>query len=169
MSRKFVSLTIFFSFLILFLSSVVLYIIPGGTVGSEGWAFITLSYRQWTDLHIVSGILFLAFGLWHTALNWRGIVSGFKKAASISLKSSWPVLAALALNIFVVAGTLNHIQPIEEVLTVYKEAKQQFRKGYVGNPPREISLDKFSDFDKVSVSGQTGERALSAFSIKIPK
>lgn len=145
MSRKFVSLTIFFSFLILFLSSFVLYVIPGGSTGAVGWTFMTLHRGQWVDLHITSGILFLVFGLWHTALNWRGLVSGFKKAASISLKSSWPVLAALALNAFIVAGTLNHIQPVEGVLAIYKDAKHQFRRGYVGNPPLEINLELLGD------------------------
>jgi len=167
MSRKFVALTIFFSFLVLFLSSFVLYVIPGGQTGASGWSFTALHRGQWIDLHITSGFLFLAFGLWHTALNWRGLLAGFKKAARISLKSSWPVWAALALNIFIVAGTLNHIQPIEGILTVYKEAKQQFRTGYAGDPPREINLEMFGDFHKAGDLGQPEESlAAASFSKK---
>lgn len=160
MNRKFVFLTIFFSFLILFLSSFVLYAIPGGAAGADGWSFLALDREQWTDLHITGGLLFLIFGLWHTVLNWRGLWAGLKKAAGISLKPAWPVMAALALNAFIVAGTLNHIQPLEGILTVYKEAKQQFHTGYVGNPPRAISLDSFGDYRKMSPLQQPEENTV---------
>lgn len=129
MARKFVSMTIFFSFLVLFLSSFILYVIPGGGVGAAAWAFLSLNRMQWVDLHITSGLLFLLFGLWHTALNWKPIASGFRKVATSGLKSAWPVLAALALNLFILAGTLGHFQPVESALAYYKQAKQEFRHG----------------------------------------
>lgn len=129
MIRKFVSLTVFFSFVILFASSFALYFIPGAQTGAAGWSFLALSRHQWTDVHISSGILFLAFGLWHTVLNWKGIVAGFRKAASIHLKSAWPLTAALILNFFILAGTLGHIQPVETVLSYYQQVKKEFRQG----------------------------------------
>lgn len=129
MNRKFVSLTLFLSFLILFTSSLVLYFIPGAKSGAAGWAFLTLSRHQWIDVHITSGLLFLVFGLWHTVLNWKGIAAGFRKAASVNLKSAWPLVAALGLNFFILAGTLGHFQPVETVLSYYKQVKNEFRQG----------------------------------------
>ena len=159
MSRKFVSLTIFFSFLILFLSSFVLYVIPGGQSGAAGWTFLALGRGQWVDLHITGGLLFLAFGLGHVFFNWRGLWVGLKRLSATGLKSAWPIVAALALNAFIVAGTLNHIQPIEAVLNIYKEAKQEFRTGYVGNPPRQISLESFGDYNQISRRAASEGRA----------
>lgn len=159
MSRKFISLTILFSFLILFLSSFVLYVIPSGQSGAAGWSFLALHRGQWVDLHITGGLLFLIFGLGHVAFNWRSLWVGFKRLSAAGLKSAWPILAALALNAFIVAGTLNHIQPIEAVLNVYKQAKQEFRTGYVGNPPRQISLENFGDYNQANPLAHSEGRA----------
>ena len=140
MSRKFVSFTVLFSFLILLATSVVLYVIPGG--GNPGpWSFWGLPRNQWTDLHIVSGFLFLIFGIWHMILNWRGLAGGFRKIASAGLKAAWPVLGALALNIFIAVGTLGHYQPVEMVLSLYKEFKTELRQNMASSPKPENSVD----------------------------
>ena len=144
MTRKFVSLTIFFSFLVLFLTSIVLYFIPG-LGGSGVWAFMGLGRSQWVDLHLTSGFLFLAFGLWHTIINRRGLGSGLKKLAAVNLKTAWPVLAALALNAFIVIGTINHYQPVAQVLSIYQTTKQDFRKAMTGGGERQSGSDRAAE------------------------
>jgi len=148
MTRKFVSLTIFFSFLILFLTSIVLYFIPG-LGGSGVWAFLGLGRAQWTDLHLTSGFLFLAFGLWHTIINWRGLSSGLKKLAAANFKAAWPVLAALALNAFIIVGTINHYQPVAQVLSIYQTTKQNFRKPPSANGEHRGSPDRVAEADQI--------------------
>jgi len=132
MTRRFISSTVFLSFLILFLTSFVLYVIPGSQAGAAGWSFMGLERIAWVDLHITSGLLFLAFGLWHTVFNWKSLVSIFRKAASFNLRSAWPFLGALVLNAFIVAGTLGHLQPVETVISFYKQTKGEFRSGAGG-------------------------------------
>lgn len=129
MVRRFVSMTVFISFLLLVLSTFVLYVIPGGQAGPAAWSFLSLARGQWVDVHIASGFLFIGFGLWHTVLNWRSLASGFRKAAAAGLKSGWPILGALALNFFVLAGALGHWQPVEAGLAFYRQNKQEFRAG----------------------------------------
>lgn len=128
MTRKFVSQTVFFAFIILAASSCVLYFLPGART-QDGWAFMGLSRGQWMDVHLTSGFLFLAFGLWHTIKNWKVLADGFKKMAAASWKTALPVLAALALNIFIVAGTLAHVPPMEQVLSLFRQTKMEFRQG----------------------------------------
>lgn len=169
MSRKFVSLTILFSFLILFFSSFVLYVIPGGGTVAPGWSFLALSRSRWTDLHIAMGLLFLVFGLCHVVMNRRGLATGLGKAASIGRKSFWPLAAALALNLFVAAGALNHLPPVEGALTIHKQAKERFRTGYVGNPPRKINLENFGVSGAVGDPERAAGRAAAALLVKGPK
>lgn len=160
MIRKFVSMTVLFSFLILFLSSFVLYVIPGAQSGAAGWAFMGLGRMQWTELHISSGLAFLAFGLWHTILNFKSLVFIFRKAASVQLKSLWPVLGALALNLFIVLGTLGHHQPVEGVLSYYQQTKQEFRGGRArGKAPTELSAGRAAS--EVEAAGSASPRLAS--------
>lgn len=139
MSRKFVSQTVFFAFIILASSSLILYFLPGART-QVGWQFLDLSRGQWMDLHLTSGFLFLAFGLWHTIKNWSVLTSSFKKMASAGWKSALPVLAALALNIFIVAGTLAHIPPMEQVLSLFRQTKMEFRQNaQTAQPPARLA------------------------------
>lgn len=127
MNRKFISQTVFFSFIILTASSLVLYFMPGAWKPG-GWSFMALSRGQWLDVHLASGGLFLLFGLWHTLKNWSALAGVLKRLAGADIKMSWPALAALALNIFVVAGALNHIPPMEQLLDVFQQNKAEFRQ-----------------------------------------
>jgi hypothetical protein len=127
MTRKFVSQTVFFAFIILAASSFILYFLPGAQT-QGGWAFLGLSRGQWMDVHLTSGFLFLAFGLWHTIKNWNVLANGFKKIAAAGWKTALPVLAALALNIFIVAGTLAQVPPMEQVLSLFRQTKMEFRQ-----------------------------------------
>ncbi|MDL2259333.1 DUF4405 domain-containing protein [Deltaproteobacteria bacterium OttesenSCG-928-K17] len=127
MTRKFISQTVFFAFIILAASSFVLYLMPGAK-GQDAWSFMGLGLGQWKDVHLTSGFLFLAFGLWHITKNWRVLTGGFKKIASAGWQTALPILAALALNIFIVAGTLAHVPPMEQVLSFFQQTKTEFRQ-----------------------------------------
>lgn len=133
MSRKFVSQTVFFAFIILAASSLVLYFMPGAR-GQGGWSFWGLSLGQWKDVHLTSGFLFLVFGLWHLVKNWQALAGAFKKMAAPGWKTALPVLAALALNIFIVAGTLTQAPPMDQVLSFFRQTKAEFRQNTQAGP-----------------------------------
>lgn len=127
MLRKFVSQTVFFAFIILAASSFILYFLPGAWTRG-GWTLLGLSRGQWMDVHLTSGFLFLVFGLWHAIKNWAVLANGFKKMASSGWEAVLPVLAAMALNIFIVAGTLARVPPMEQVLSHFRHTKVEFRQ-----------------------------------------
>ena len=62
MIRKFVSLSMLFSFALLLLSSLVLYVEPESRIASwADWSFLLLDKDQWSAVHITGGMLFLFF------------------------------------------------------------------------------------------------------------
>jgi hypothetical protein len=71
--RSFISLNLGLSFLVLILSSVVLYIMPSGRDAYwTNWRFWTLAKDQWGALHTVGGLGFVVFGLLHLIIyNWN--------------------------------------------------------------------------------------------------
>jgi len=64
--RKITSLTMLISFVLLVLTSVILYIVPQGRVAYwADWHLLGLSKSQWGNLHINLGFLFLLAGFLH--------------------------------------------------------------------------------------------------------
>ncbi|MBA2880905.1 hypothetical protein HNR65_001231 [Desulfosalsimonas propionicica] len=58
--KKIVSLTALLSFLVVVLNSIALYIAPQGRVAHwVDWRFLGLTKTQWSDQHILVGLLFL--------------------------------------------------------------------------------------------------------------
>ena len=127
MTRKTISLLTFFSFLLLILSSIALYVIPGGRGGtSEQLLLLGMNKMAWRNIHITGGFLFIAVALWHTILNCRALMAYLKKTAVLTWRSTTPLLAALAITLFVYAGTVVGLEPMQTVLTFTKPAKPAF-------------------------------------------
>lgn len=76
-------------------------------------------------MHLTGGLLFILSGLGHLAYNGKIITSVLKNALKAKgFKPSWPLAAALVLNLFVYAGTAAKLPPMEFVISSYKSLKQ---------------------------------------------
>ena len=84
--RKITSMTMFVSFILLVLTSIILYIVPHGRVAYwADWHLWGLTKREWGSLHINLGFLFLFAGLLHMYYNWAPI-KAYMKDRSKELK-----------------------------------------------------------------------------------
>ena len=132
--QRFVSLTAMLSFIVLAVSSAVLYLIPDRKVTSwTGWAFLGLDKQQWDNLHINLGILFLVMIFWHIYYNWKPIKNYLKK------KKEWKVFtkefnAALALTGLFAAGTITMTLPFSALINLGNGVKA-INSLEIGNPP----------------------------------
>jgi uncharacterized membrane protein len=69
--RKTTSLTTLLSFILLLVTSIIMYVTPQGKIAFwANWEIAGLNKEQWGALHTNLGILFVAAGLVHTVLNW---------------------------------------------------------------------------------------------------
>ena len=101
--RKITSLTLLLSFVILVLTSIVLYIVPEGRVAYwSDWRLLWLSKTQWGDIHTNSGFLFLAAGLlWGlVTAQWNVVVFFLLCVVVAALYGAWSV----SRRIFYVQG-----------------------------------------------------------------
>jgi len=116
--QRFVSLTAGLSFLIIFISSGVLYFIPDrGVTGWTGWTFLGLDKQQWDNLHINLGILFLVFITWHIYFNWKPI------KAYLKVKKKWKVFTkefnvALVVTVLFAVGTITMTLPFSFLVNI---------------------------------------------------
>jgi len=103
-SRAFVSLNMMLSFVVLILSSVVLYIMPPGRDAYwTQWRFWGLDKDQWDAVHTVGGFAFLIFGILHLFVyNWKTfwnyVVSKLRKTMNRKVE----VALAVVLNVLLV-------------------------------------------------------------------
>lgn len=102
--RAFISLSMMLSFVVLILSSVVLYIMPSGRDAYwTNWKFLSLSKDLWGALHTVGGLAFVIFGLLHLIVYnwkvfWNYVISKLRK----NLNKKWELAAAILLNVLIV-------------------------------------------------------------------
>lgn len=149
MLRKIVSLTTTLSFMLLIISSIMLYITPEGRVAYWSDWHIIFSKERWGDLHITGGVLFLVFGIWHACLNFKPIKNYCALAFSTGKRNPWPLTLSLLICLFVYAGTFFNVPPMGQLVSWNDEIKEYQAKKY-GNPPfghaENSSLRQFSSF-----------------------
>lgn len=133
--RKITSLVAALAFVVMVLTSFVLYIVPQGRIAYwTGWKLLGLSKTQWGDIHINTGILFLLALVLHTYYNWRSIVHYLSSASKQLTVFTREFNAALLLVGVCVAGTLMGIQPFSGILDINAGIKDRAALKY-GEPP----------------------------------
>lgn len=148
MFRKTVSLTGFLSFVLLLLTSVVLYFEPQGRVAYwADWRFIGLAKDQWDALHISLGILFILSGLIHVWYNWKSVTNYMRNRAKQLIVLTPPLVMALAVTLYFTFGALLGLPGVQQLLDFSAWLKNSHVAVY-GNPPyghAELStLDEFA-------------------------
>ncbi len=148
MFRKTVSMTALASFAVLLLTSVVLYFEPHGRVAYWGdWRFLGLTKESWDQVHLTTGVLFLASIGLHVWLNWKPLLSAMRNRAR-QLRFTPPVVLALVLTLFVAVGTLLGLPPMKQVLDFSAWLKESHVATY-GNPPYgHAELSTLADFTR---------------------
>ena len=133
--RKTTSLTAGLSFIAMFLTSVILYIVPQGRIAYwSDWRLWGLSKEQWGNIHINTGILFLlSLGL-HIYYNWTPIKNYLKNRTKKLVIFTKEFNLALVLTLICILGTHFEIPPFSSILSVSESIKDQAAVKY-GEPP----------------------------------
>lgn len=146
--KKIISLTLAFSFLVMSITGIMLYIVPKGKIAYwANWKMFGLTKSQYGDIHITSMVLFLVVTIWHIYYNWKPLISYLKNSTKQITLFKKELLIALTLNFLFVGGALFGIQPFQSVLDINEGIKTYWEEQY-GSPPyghaEESSLQFFS-------------------------
>ena len=135
MIRKTISLTALLSFVLLMLTSIILYIVPAGRVAYwSDYHLWGLSKTQWGNLHINLGVLFFVAILFHTYYNWKAITIYMKnKAKGINVFNK-EFLSALFLTFAFTIGTMYDVPPFSTILQIGENISNDANE-YYGEPP----------------------------------
>ncbi len=133
--RKITSLTAGLSFLLMLLTSVILYIVPQGRVAYwADWRLWGLSKSDWGNIHINMGFVFLAALSFHIYYNWKAITS-YLKDRTRHMKVFTPDFnVALIVTVVAALGTYFMIPPFSWVISLSEKIKDGAAVKY-GEPP----------------------------------
>jgi hypothetical protein len=128
-------MTMFISFILLVLTSVILYIVPQGRIAYwADWHLWGLTKTEWSNLHINLGFLFLFAGFLHLYYNWRPITAYMKNRARKLKIFTLSFNIAMLLTLIVGVGTYLEIPPMSSVINLGESIKDSAAVKY-GEPP----------------------------------
>lgn len=133
--RKTTSLTTLVSFILLLLSSIILYVTPQGKIAFwANWKMLGLNKEQWEALHTNLGFLFIVAGITHTVLNWKSIIAYLKNKSQQFKIFTADFNLALGITLIITLLTLLELPPIIGIRNFNNDLKAAAAKKY-GKPP----------------------------------
>lgn len=116
--RSFVSFGMFFSFLIMAVSGIILYLAPPGRVFRwTNWHLLGVDLNQWQALHTLFSYLFTGFAVSHIfSMNWKILFSYFTRKTREGLRRKRELISASLVMLLFVVGTLFNVPPFSSVM-----------------------------------------------------
>ncbi len=147
--RRFTSLCISFSFLVMTYTGIVLFIAPKGRVANwTNWKFLGLDKTEYTNLHVTFMVLFTIGMILHIYLNWKPLMSYLKnKARQFSILTKEFGLA-FGFNLLFLFGTLYYWAPFDQFLDFEESVKVSWEKNVSKAPYGHAELSTLEEFSK---------------------
>lgn len=134
--RACIALLTTFSFVVLVVTGVVLYVEPHGRVAYwTDWRLLGLGKQHWDGVHIVSASLFLVAACAHTYLNWRPLVRYVAGKTRHGARRTRELAAALVTVVLFAVGAGAGWQPFQSLLDLNEHAKSSWGREPGRQPP----------------------------------
>jgi len=166
--QRVISLTALLSFIILMLSSGVLYFLPDRRFTSwEGWSFLGIDKASWDNLHINLGLLFIVVIIWHIYYNWKPIKNYLKVKKELKIFTKEFNLSALIVVAFVI-GTLTMTLPFSFFVNLGNGIKAKNAHSMATPPFEYAEFARFGDFCTIlGVDKKEATQKLKALNIEV--
>lgn len=139
-----------FSFLMMTVTGIVLYIAPPGRVAFwSNWFFIGLSKTQWQSVHTVFSFLFVISGIFHIIFNWRPLISYLRQKARESLKIRREFVFSTIAVIIIFAGVYADAPPFNYVMDFGEDMTNSWATTETEPPVPHAELLTIYEFAKV--------------------
>jgi hypothetical protein len=147
--RKLTSLTASLAFILMVLTSIVLYIVPQGRVAYwADWRLWGLTKTDWGNIHINMGLLFLIALFLHIYYNWKPLMSYLKNKAK-QMKVFTPEFnVALVIMVASIVGTYFLVPPFNWVMALNDNFKDSGAEKYGEPPYGHAELSSLKTFSK---------------------
>ncbi|MGQ9370277.1 DUF4405 domain-containing protein [Azospirillum sp. A39] len=123
-------------FAVMTVSGIVLFLMPSGRVAHRtDWHLALLDRWQWTALHSVTAVLFVAAVVWHLALNWKTFLAHLRSRLGGHVTIRREAALAAALVAAVITGTLAEVAPFAQIVDLNLWLRHAWTVDGGGGPP----------------------------------
>ena len=128
--RSFISFNLFFSFVIMTFTGVVLYFAPPGRIARwTEWHWMGFDQSAWGALHTIFSYAFALFALFHLFfLNWKAFLTYIRSKVKKGLRRPYEFITAFLLTLLFFLGTLYDTTPFQEVMQFGKDLSEKWEK-----------------------------------------
>jgi len=128
--KSFISFGLLFSFVIISITGIALYIAPPGRVARWIiWSFMGLEKTEWEAIHTIFSYIFIILGIVHTfMINWKAMFSYFKKKSKSSLNKKKELISSVIIMLIAYFGTIYNIQPFKGVMDIGTYTSESWEK-----------------------------------------
>ena len=160
-NKGFASLLTTFSFIVMSLSGVLLFIVPQGRIADwTDWRMLGLTKSQWGDIHITTSLMFLVVGAWHIWLNWRTLLNYFTARRETGLMMGRELAISGVVTVFIIVGAVFQVPPLSYVLTLNNAIKQAWIVDKDHDPPMGhaelLTMPSFAKKQQMDLNQVTG-------------
>ncbi len=135
-ARSFVAFLVTWSFLLLTITGIVLYIVPSGRVAHWTlWTLGGLSRGGWADVHILFGAVFIVAGALHLYYNWKPFKKYLATRVSGHLALKRELVTSLILTVLLTLGALFALPPVSWLFDLNDAAKSLWAQDAEQRPP----------------------------------
>lgn len=135
-TKGFASLLTTFSFTVMTVSGILLFIVPQGRIAEwTNWTILGLSKSDWGNIHITTSLMFLTAGAYHIWCNWRTLVNYFTTKRNASLMMRRELAISAVVTLFFVVGAVYQVPPLSYVLEANNAIKMAWIVDKDHEPP----------------------------------
>jgi len=172
--RAFTSLCSLVSFILLFLTGIILYTEPHGRVAYwSKWHFLSLEKDQWASIHIYSGLLFLVTGGFHIYYNWRPLIKYLSGKIESALRYKRELILSSIILIWVAVSGIWSLPPLVYVNHLGEAIKNSWVTSSELDPPfghaELVSLQTFCKKQWIPLDQAMLELRNAGFTVVGPK
>ncbi len=115
--RSFVSIYMAYSFLMMIITGIVLYIAPPGRIAHwSNWLFLGFTKTQWEAFHTLFSFIWIVVAIYHIIYNWKPLIFYIKRKTKENLKLNKEFGIATLFTILIFAGTYFEIPPFSSIM-----------------------------------------------------
>jgi hypothetical protein len=151
--KAFISFYIVFSFVVLGLSGIVLYVAPPGRVANWSvWTLVALTKAQWQAVHTIFSFIFLLAASFHIYFNWKVLVAYVKSKMHEGIRMKRELASASAVGAVLLTVTIAGLPPFSTVMDVGDDIKNAWTVP-TSEPPlphaEELTVEKLAETVKM--------------------
>jgi hypothetical protein len=172
--RVFTSLCSLVSFILLCFTGIILYLEPHGRVAYWiKWDFLALEKDQWGNIHIYSGLLFLAAGGFHIYYNWSPLMTYLSGRMETALRYKREVIASSIIFLCILVSGIWSLPPLVYITDLNETIKNSWVTSPELEPPfghaEMVSLQTFCKKQRIPLDQAIMELRKAGFTVDGPK